>query len=751
MACAALVGCAVGQSASDSSGDSDASAPARAPLRDGPPARIDELLRAGDRARAEGDLVRATQLIEEALSAADFEGLDGETRVAAEGALASLEIDLGRFSQAEARLASAIERAHAIGRPDLELALSHERARALESTAPEAALDAYLDATRRARDGGAEAYRGTALANAAHLAARLSDRAALDEAWLAMTDGERGGDEATPRTAWIRAGRAWLVHAAAERAADDAPEPDDGTPSAVAPHRDALRRAAQAFEAAADGKSPSSDVTASELRGHHALLALARGELGTAEAEAWSAVRAAQRVDARWLEARWHRLLAHIARQRGDRDQSIERLEAAVARIANGRARPGRQTPAELADGLPDELDDRVHVELVDALLIRAHETTEADAAREDLLRAQAVLESFKAAELRNYFRDECVDAYRAKITGPADVSRRAAVVYPIALPDRLVVLVTHGESIRQFVVPVSEDRLTSTTRALRRGLTNRTRALYRAPARTLHAWIVDPIEAHLATLGVDTLVFVPGGSLRTIPVAALHDGETFLVERYAIATIPGLSLVDPRPLARERIDPLFLGLTEARHGFPALPGVADEIGAVSDTLGGVVRLDEAFTGESVERAFERRAFSVVHFATHARFGATAEDSFLLAWDGPFDLDRLADAVRVFREREAPLELLLLSACETASGDDQAALGLAGIAVKSGARSALATLWSVGDQASRRIVVAFYDALLEPDVSRAEALRRAQRALIEDPTLGHPAYWAPFLLISNWL
>ena len=111
-------------------------------------------------------------------------------------------------------------------------------------------------------------------------------------------------------------------------------------------------------------------------------------------------------------------------------------------------------------------------------------------------------------------------------------------------------------------------------------------------------------------------------------------------------------------------------------------------------------------------------------------------------------LDRF---IGLFKYRDDPLELLTLSACDTAEGDDRAALGLAGVAIKAGARSALATLWEVNDEVSAQLVVDFYKELRDPSVSRVGALRRAQLKLLEDPRYDHPGFWSPFLLINNWL
>ena len=127
-------------------------------------------------------------------------------------------------------------------------------------------------------------------------------------------------------------------------------------------------------------------------------------------------------------------------------------------------------------------------------------------------------------------------------------------------------------------------------------------------------------------------------------------------------------------------------------------------------------------------------------------------DNFLLAYDGRVSMDQLAAMVGATRFRaEQPLELLTLSACESAAGDDRAALGLAGVALRAGARSALATLWSVNDQATAEFVVAFYRQWNDPQRSRAEALQYAQIELLSTRHYRHPGYWAPYLLINSWL
>jgi CHAT domain-containing protein len=195
----------------------------------------------------------------------------------------------------------------------------------------------------------------------------------------------------------------------------------------------------------------------------------------------------------------------------------------------------------------------------------------------------------------------------------------------------------------------------------------------------------------------------------------------------------------------------LAVGVTEAVQGFPALPNVSAELQALHTLLGSETLVDREFSTANLEKKLKDERFTIVHVASHGEFGNEVDKTFLLTFDEKLSLDRLNQMVGVFRFRDDPLELLTLSACETAAGDDRAALGFAGMAIKAGARSALATLWNINDEASVDLVVDFYRELKEPSISRAVALQRAQVKMLENPRYEHPGFWSPFLLINNWL
>ena len=392
-----------------------------------------------------------------------------------------------------------------------------------------------------------------------------------------------------------------------------------------------------------------------------------------------------------------------------------------------------------------------VYFELVDLLLQRAASMQEREKYEPYLIEARKAVELLKVADLRDYFQDDCVDAARSRITKLDIVSQTAVIVYPILLPDRTELLVSLPSGLKRFSVQIGRDILTQEVRKFRRKLEKRTTREYLPHAQKLYDWLIRPLEPDLTSLTIDTMVFVPDGPLRTIPMAALHDGEHFLISKYALATTPGLNLTDPRPIKRENSKMLAAGLTESVQGFPPLPNITKELDTIRSLYGDNQLINKDFLISSMEEKLHDEKLSIVHVASHGHFGTNAEDTFLLTYDDKLTMDRLSQFVGRFEFRDEPLELLILSACETAAGDDRAALGLAGVAVKAGARSAIATLWYINDQASSELIGEFYRQIQDPSISRSIALQYAQLKLLNDIRYEHPGYWSPFLLINNWL
>lgn len=363
---------------------------------------------------------------------------------------------------------------------------------------------------------------------------------------------------------------------------------------------------------------------------------------------------------------------------------------------------------------------------------------------------ARQTVESLQLAELDNFFRDACADAKPKSIE---EIDPTAAVIYPIILSDRLeVILSIPGKPLRRYATKKSQAELETAFRqaknTIRPASFPRNR---RQPVEQVYDWLIRPAEADLTASGIKTLVFVLDGYLRNLPMAVLHDGEKFLVEKYNIALAPGLQLLAPKPLSKVKLRVLTAALSEARQGFSALPGVTQEVQQIAAEMPASSLLNEDFVSGRLHDRIKAVSYPIVHLATHGQFSSNAADTFIVTWDQKVNVkefDRLLRARTA--EKQQPIELLVLSACETASGDNRAALGLAGAAIRSGARSTAATLWQVNDESTAIFMTEFYRQLASSKTSKAEALRNAQLTLLQNQQYQNPYFWAPFVLVGNW-
>jgi CHAT domain-containing protein len=438
---------------------------------------------------------------------------------------------------------------------------------------------------------------------------------------------------------------------------------------------------------------------------------------------------------------RWQWQTGRILAKQGAKIEAISAYRRAVATLRPIR---GELRASTLTPNLSSSTDD-LYVELAD-LLLQEEKLPDAE-----LLAVRDIIEQGKAAELEDYYRDDCVAAWLNKASGIDRLAARTAALYPIMLPDRLELLLSLPEGMQRYTIYRDRSEVRREVKQLRAALENRGTPEFLPYAQALYDLLIRPVAAALIKSRIETLVFVPDASFRIIPLAALHDGKDFLIKRYAVATSPGLTLTDPHPIQRESARALVAGLSEGSQGFQPLPNVRDEIRNIAGQFSSTVLENHSFQVNNMRRHLMENPYRIVHIASHGQFNRTVANTFVLASDGKISLDALGKMMGVSRYRNEPVELLTLSACQTAAGDDRAALGLAGVAVKAGARSALASLWFINDIASADLVSEFYRQLKNPEMSKAKALQQAQWALLKDERYEHPGYWAPFLMIGNWL
>jgi CHAT domain-containing protein len=693
--------------------------------------RVDALVRLATAQQAAGHYRDAGRSLEEALPHA--EELDDGRRVAAVlGALGDVYLALGPPDRARSVLERGLELAQDAGDDALAASilnnLGNERAFAGDFAG---AGKAYAKSASLAKGADRAELEARARANGARAALELGDRATAREQAAAAA---ARAHELLPSV--TKANLLLNVARTTSRAGDGA-----------AGRKQAHAYLSQALDVATEIDNPR---LASYALGYLAELYEEEGRAEEALGLARRAIFAAQEANAPESLYEWHRLAGRILAERGATGAAIQEYQRAVAILQELRQETGLGYGSA---GLSfRESVGPIYLELVDVLLRTALEAGDPAEEQRLILAARDAVEQLKAAELRDYFQDDCVGALQKRLKDIDEVSTSAVVVYPILLPDRIEILLSiPGIGMRRHSTPVGSEQVTREVRAFRHLLEKRTTGEYLRQAQRLHAWLIDPFVEHVAALDIDTLVFVADGPLLTVPMAALHDGERYLGERWAVAVAPGVELTDPRPLDREKLRVLLLGLSESTAGYPALSYVSDELASVKELYAGEVLLDQDFELDEMKARLVAKSYNVVHIATHGEIRADVNASFLLAYDGQLTMNHLEEYVGMLRFRDTPLELLTLSACETAAGDDRAALGLSGVAIKAGARSALGTLWRVNDAASATLIVEFYRQLKEPSVSRAVALQRAQARLREDRRYRHPFYWSPFLLISSWL
>lgn len=449
---------------------------------------------------------------------------------------------------------------------------------------------------------------------------------------------------------------------------------------------------------------------------------------------------------------RWQWQLGRLFSANGQRDKALKAYQRSINSLTPIQSRlmfGYRNSPDYFQRNIKP-----VYYGLAALYIEAAEETDDLSKKQAELKKARLTIEQMKAAEMEDFFQDECVTAFRNKATSLDNVGKNSAVIYPMLFKDKLVIVVTLPSRIVQITSPVGQETLTEEVLRFRKDLQDHLRQKFVDPGKKLYHWLIAPLEETLQKEAIDTLVIIPDDALSLIPFAALYDGKQFLLEKYAIVTTPGLQLTDPQPTPRENFETLLVGLSEGVQGFSPLPNVPEELNTISTILQGKSKqlLNEAYEKKALTDAVVKNTYRIIHIATHGEFNSDPNQTFLLTHDDKLLLNEFGKLLKLGQFSNEPVELLTLSACNTAVGDIRAAFGLAGIALESGARSAVATLWKAEDKATMLLMIDFYRQFQSrPDLNKAQVLQAAQLNLLNQPQYRHPFYWSPFLFIGNWL
>ena len=485
---------------------------------------------------------------------------------------------------------------------------------------------------------------------------------------------------------------------------------------------------------------------------------------------------------------------------------AIDSFTRAVTQVETIR----QDIPVNYQDGRSSfkELLGPLYTDLADLLLLKA--AVKNNTEKQVLLKqARKLLEKLKLTEFEDFFQDRCLVQKRDKFL-LNQVGENTAIMYPVLLQDRFEWLIGINGQLHQIQIKQNRADLSRQIKEyaadLRRGLANDTN-------KTLYRLLFQPLESTLNQHNIKTLVYLPDGVLRLLPLSVLSNDKGYLIERFAIATLPGMDLIDaqlnsetskksllvglsqpsieavsqlPTPIlskltnysafsspnpsqksldtttrsARAALERELISMTdlqsnrsrtlEAIANALALPGVVSEINQLGENLPNQTLLNQDFTLGHFQKEATQSDYNIIHIASHGFFSGDSKDSFIMTYNKLLTIDNL-ELMLGNRKQNEPISLLTLSACQTAEGDDRAPMGLSGAAIKANAQSALGSLWPINDQAAYQLMTTFYQQWINQHHSKAKALQIAQQQLINNPKTNNPFYWAPFILVGNWL
>jgi len=474
----------------------------------------------------------------------------------------------------------------------------------------------------------------------------------------------------------------------------------------------------------------------------------------------------AQPSEAPDIAYQWQWQMGRLLNAQGERERAIAAYQSAVTTLKAARSNL-LTVNTDVQFSFRDNIEP-VYRELVTLLLKNPNPS--------DLELVIEQIDALQLAELENFLQcslavsrpvDNTISEMRNEIT------QNTIFIYPIILKNSLEIIYKlpgqpfkqpkHRQSVSLNELsdePVNYVEITSVIRELQNAL-GRADGEYdvQQKSQQLYSWLIKPLELDLVSF-LDrkaTLVFILDGELRNIPMSILYDADKhrYLIKDYAVSVISSRTLFESRN-RQKQLKLLLAGISKEQRNiegknYSELKAVRTELAAIqtiaqstSDPL-----LDEKFVEVELEKKIDSAQFPIVHIATHGNFTSDPEETFILAWGKRIKLRRFEEIIAINNPSiSRGIDLLVLSACETAQGDRRAVLGLAGVAARAKVRSIVATLWQVNDERTAAFISKFYEEL-KKEVTIAEALRNVQVSIIDEGN-DSPYFWAPFVLVGNW-
>jgi len=449
----------------------------------------------------------------------------------------------------------------------------------------------------------------------------------------------------------------------------------------------------------------------------------------------------------------WQWQLAELFSRAGKREPAINAYKKAVNKLT-----PIRSALLTIAGHSAHERKLFYHEKIkpvysgLAALLLKtADDETDQIEKTTLILEARNIMDQLKNYELQDYFNDECIVCLPDQQESSQKVLKNTAIIYPLMFKKSLSLILTLPSGIKHIKVNITEETLSTIARRFRQRLQTGRGNRFKFYGKQLYSHLISPVEAYLKEETIDTLVIVPEGPLRLVPWAAFYNGTTYLAQSYATTIIPSLSAGLKESNGKPEGNVLLCGLSENENGIVILPNVPDELNELKKITNGTILLNNDFTGEKLKETLKADDYSIVHLATHGWFGDDSNDILLETFGGEMTMKTLESLISIGRFRKNRVSLLTISACDSGIGDERAAMGLGGLALRSGAESAVVTLWSISDKAASELFTDFYYNLTQKNQPKAKALQESHIRMINSKNFNHPAYWSTFLLVGDWL
>ena len=465
------------------------------------------------------------------------------------------------------------------------------------------------------------------------------------------------------------------------------------------------------------------------------------------EAESWTqkALVAAETAIAPDSSYRWQWQMGRISTKTGNTEVALFFYRSAITSLQAIRSDLVQASRSRTFNF--QEKIEPVYRELLQLLL--SENVAEDEDKIDDILKVRDLLQ---LSELENFFQDDCLLLDTTLDVLETLQETNSVIVNSIILEQQTYVIWQFPNGKKAIhSVNITQNKLKELVKQWRFDLKNQRNYNFFPLAKKLYGLFFNSdIESELAKINPSNLIFINDGILRNIPMAALHDGQQFLVQKYALSTSLGLKLQLKESLSINK-NVLAFGLSSKTDNFSALPHVKDELKQIELIITKNKQFfNEKFTLDNFSKQTTNINFSVVHLATHARFSGYLQDSFIQAYDREISLPQLETALSQHNINfpNNTLELMVLSACQTAIDETRATLGLSGVALRSGVNNVIGSLWSISDRKTVSLISEFYRHWITLNSSKAESLRQAQLTVIN--RFGtHPANWAAMILISN--